>query len=590
MALQQDRTDGGRWRERLVTLALALTAALAWGVFLTLEGVATPEVGAALLARLETGAGLAADGGRSARFHLAPLPTLRFAGLRLRDAADVAELAAPEVEARLRWAPLLIGRIEIAELTLRRPRLAFAAGDDAIAALARQGLLARLATTQRLIVEQGEARRRGGEAVEAVDLDLRWRGGGSPLALAARATWRGERIDLAAWIARPTAITADGESAARLQARAGVGEIAFEGLVGGDHGQSLSGRVIASGPSLRRLLDFARFEAALPDPGGAFELRAQASSRGQSVSFSDVELQLGPNRFEGSLSLRREDGRPSIAGTLATAALDLGPWLDIAPRLVEAKDRWSATPIDWRREEQGNLDLRVSAQRVQAGRIALGETALSLLMKRGRLEFALSEANAYKGALRGRLSVAPARAGLEVKGSLQWSELDIGALLAALQKRPRLSGVATGQLVFETSGAAPSDLAAMLDGRAQLTLRNGEIARLDLEQALRRNDRRGAALIAGVQTGRTGFDSLTTTLRATRGVATLDEAQMKGPGVTAHARGALQLADQSLSVRVDAAQSGALAQPLRMSFYLAGPWSGPRILPEPDPPRPPPAR
>ncbi|MBL8590680.1 MAG: AsmA family protein [Methylobacteriaceae bacterium] len=572
MAPQQDRTDGGRWRERLVTLALALTAALAWVVFLTLEGVATPEVGAALLARLETGAGLVAEGGRSARVHLAPLPTLRFAGLRLRDSAGVAEFAAPEVEARLRWAPLLIGRIEIAELTLRRPRLAFAAGDDAIAALARQGLLARLATAQRLIVEQGEARRRGGEAVEAVDLDLRWRGGGSPLALAAQATWRGERIDLAAWIARPTAITTDGESAARLQARAGVGEIAFEGLVGGDHGQSLSGRVIASGPSLRRLLDFARFEAALPDPGGAFELRAQASSRGQSVSFSDVELQLGPNRFEGSLSLRREDGRPSIAGTLATAALDLGPWLDIAPRLVEANDRWSATPIDWRREEQGNLDLRVSAQRVQAGRIALGETALSLLMKRGRL------------------SVAPARAGLEVKGSLQWSELDIGALLAALQKRPRLSGVATGQLVFETSGAAPADLSAMLDGRAQLTLRNGEIARLDLEQALRRNDRRGAALIAGVQTGRTGFDSLTTTLRATRGVATLDEALMKGPGVTAHARGALQLADQSLSVRVDAAQSGALAQPLRMSFYLAGPWSGPRILPEPDPPRPPPAR
>ncbi len=588
MLHRPDRTSPPAAARRLTTAALALAAAFAWIGLLTLDGVEARRLGEAALASLAP-AGLDAATTRPARLHLLPTPRLELREVTLTGAGGRIVARLPEVAARLDWTALAIGRIAPAELVLDRPFLDIdgtGAGEEAITALAR-----RVAPpAPRIRVREGAARWRRDEGPEerarSIAFDLRWRAADDPATLEGTADWRGAQVRSTVWLGRPGGLREGRESPIELSLSAPQLRLAFEGVTGGDRTASASGRLSASTASLAALAELLRLQWPLPSGGDAATLRAQLTSRGRTVSLSDVELTLGANAFEGSLSLRREGDRPSLAGTLASDEFRADDWLAPLPRLLSPGDLWSEAPLPAPPVGDLDLDLRISAARARLGRLAFDETALSLQLKRGRLEVSLGEASGYKGEFRGRLVVAPGRGRVETRGALQWSAIDAAAFLGALAARNRLSGQSTGQLTFESAGASMQEWAAHLDGRGQITLRGGEITRLDLEQTLRRPDRRAPASLLKGQTGRTAFDTLQTGLRVQRGQAMIEDGAMRGPGATAVFRGLVDLPARALSLHVEASQTGIPGQ--RFAFYLAGPWAAPRILPDAEQGRGPP--
>lgn len=574
------RTLSSTVARRLTTAALAVVAALAWGALFTLDGFDAPRLGEAALARLAPGA-TGSRSLRAARLHLLPSPRLDLADVVLAEADGRFVARLPELTARLDWIALLTGRVRPAHLRLVRPELTLAAAEDQA-----PPPWSRLAPPARRVeVVQGVlvARRAGGgeERLQDIDLDLRWREADDPLVVDGAFDWRGDRVTLAAWLARPDAVRAGRESPARATVIAPRVRLTFDGTIGSDQTPAASGRLTAATPSLARLAEWLRLDLPLPGGRDAASLRAQINSRSRALSLSDAEVTLGANAFEGSLSLRRDGERPLLAGTLASGDFAADDWLTVAPAMTDADGLWSAAPYRGPRSGDLDLDVRISAAKARIGHLAFDETALSLQLKRGRLEISLGEASGYKGEFRGRLVVAPGRDRVETRATLQWTGIDAAEFLGALAPRNRLSGVSNGQLSVESAGASVADLAARLDGRGQLSLRKGEITGLDLEPLLRRPERRSPALLLKAQNGRTVFDSLQASLRAQRGLAMIENGALRGPGASVAFRGLADLAARSLSLRVEASQTGASAN--RLGFYLAGPWRRLRILDDVEP-------
>ncbi len=114
----------------IVTACCAFAAATPWTIPKgTLSSQIVPQLAAV--------AGLQDSRAEHARFTLLPVPRLDVEGLTLRDGAGVVDVAVQRLRGRVRLLPLIGGRIELTELTLFSPRLAYRTGPEADATLRR---------------------------------------------------------------------------------------------------------------------------------------------------------------------------------------------------------------------------------------------------------------------------------------------------------------------------------------------------------------------------------------------------------------------------------------------------------------------
>jgi uncharacterized protein involved in outer membrane biogenesis len=160
------------------------------------------------------------------------------------------------------------------------------------------------------------------------------------------------------------------------------------------------------------------------------------------------------------------------------------------------------------------------------------------------------------------------------------ADIDLGQTPEPPSGRRRLRGVLSGQLSFEAKGATPRALAAALDGRLTAKLEKGEIGGLDLEHLVLRPNRRLPVIVAP-ETARTTLDSASLHLRAMAGAVMVDDARLRGPAVEAVARGGLDLAALSGSVRLETRAVGEAATAPPPVFYLGGSLFDLQTLPDP---------
>jgi AsmA protein len=145
----------------------------------------------------------------------------------------------------------------------------------------------------------------------------------------------------------------------------------------------------------------------------------------------------------------------------------------------------------------------------------------------------------------------------------------------------RITGEAAGQFSVEGSGETVADLVRSLDGAGQVTFRNGDILGLDLEQALRRLEKRPLSIVTEVRSGRTGFDSASLSARLNDGLVEINEATVSGLGVQLAVTGSASLFDRTLQLRAMARQSGANAtreNGPQLMLEIRGPWEDPSLL------------
>ena len=589
------RRPSRRW-----LLAIGVAAALALGAALAPWTFSTSALLEEISGQLSSSSGLyIAAKGRST-FSLLPRPHITIDGVAFADPAAALTIEAERLHGNVRLPPLLAGRLEIADVELIKPSIEIdldrkpmtSAGAAVRAAAARPSTPeAEKADRARLggvSIVSGVARLKtagGEETIQDIDATLDWRTVGSPATLDAAFSWRGERPRAILWVLKPgallrgeqTPVTArlDSESV-RLEAE-GFGQLGAK--------PRYTGRLSASSPSLRHALGLVNVSAPLPGPFENVQLSAKASVGLRDFQLSDLKLSADDNEFEGSFALRREGDKPIVHATLASNFVSLKPIIADLPPLAGADGQWSRDGFSLPNIQDADVDLRLSATRARILRLNLEDAALSLLLRGGRLELALAEAQAYKGTVKGRATFAANAAGaLEFHGGAQLSGVDAGALAWDLAARPDLGGALDASLALDATGDSVAQLMRDLDGRASFTMTEGEVGGIDLERALRRVDKRPLSSAMDIRSGHSLVDRASATVKIVKGTANIEDGKAHGPGFSLAFAGQTRIADRSLAMKAQASEADASGKPrekgVQIGFDLSGPWDDPVFAPD----------
>jgi len=526
---------------------------------------------------------------------LFPSGSVSFGDVVLGDATKPA-LTAERLTARLRFFPLLIGRVEIADVSLERPTIAVELETDGrsnwsglIKALARSqkpnaqraAAFSEMRIKNGTVVVRNKAKRLS-ETFDDVAFSLAWPSISKSFGATGHFAWHGERLDITVTLGDFAAALAGKQTGVKLRIAGSPMKAAFEGAVSFEPSVRIEGTLAADAASLRDALIWAG-QKPLPGGGfGRFAIKAQTKVVGGTIGLSNVNVELDGNTAEGVLTFAT-DGRQTLQGTLASDTLDLTPYVSTVRLLTANQREWNSGHITLDGLSGTDFDLRLSAAKVVMADAKLGRTAIGANLRNGHLTVTIGEAQAYGGVIKGSVALAIFDAGVDVKSQLHFTDIDLESCLGQLFGLHRLEG--TGDISFAVEGTGESVLAVThtLNGTATLTGRSGAIAGFDVEQLLRRLERRPLSGSGDFRTGRTPYDKIAVALKIAQGKVSVEDVKMSGPGVQLALAGSASIPSRELDLTGTAALVAppkAGAAPFALPFIVQGSWDDPIMLPD----------
>lgn len=531
---------------------------------------------------------------------LFPWGTVSFADVSLGDDGSGGRaLAAERVTARLRLLPLLFGRIEAADLWLLRPKISVRFAPEAgsnwsgvAEALTRALQPAAsppdpLMTFSEIRIAEGTIEIRDEargffEVLSDVEMSLAWPAIAKSFVATGRFAWRDEPIDLSVSL-NDLSAALDGERAGlKVRLSGQPFRVGFEGHISRRPTLKIEGTLAADTQSMRNALVWAG-QKPLPGGGfGRFALKAHTTLVAGTVALSGVNIELDGNSADGVLAFAT-DGRPMVQGTLAADELDLAPYISTAHGLRASGRDWSRVPIVLDGLMALDVDLRLSAARISLGNAKLGRTAIGANLHDGRLTLAIGESQAFGGVLNGSLTLARAQSGAEIKSQLQFANVDLESCLRDLFGIRRIDGKGTLAFAVEAAGESVLALTQTLSGTASLVAENGSLSGLNVEQLLKRLERRPLSGGGEFRNGRTPFDKLTVNLRLAEGTANIEDVRLESAAVRLALAGSASIPARDLDLKGTASLVAAVADSpptFELPFVIQGPWDDPLLLPD----------
>jgi AsmA protein len=579
-------------------LGFAVAAVILIGVGLMVVGnalVSRDAVRAQVIGEIRAVTGLAPLLRGEATVSLFPSGSVSFADVVLGDANRPA-LTAERLTARLRFFPLLVGRVEIADVSLEHPTIAVTIEPNGSSNWS--GLIDTLARGQKsdalpvtafseiriddgtvVVSERGRAQT---ETLDGVEFSLAWPSISKSFGATGRFTWHGEPVDASVTLSDFRAALAGNRSGLKLRLSGAPIKVAFDGAIGVKPTLKIEGTLAADSSSLRNTLIWAGQQ---PLPGGGFghfSLKAQTDVLGGSIGLSNVNVELDGNTAEGVLTFA-SDGRKTLQGTLAADTLDLSPYVSTIRLLTANEHEWNGGHISLDGLSGIDLDLRLSAANVEMSNAKIGRTAIAANLRDGHLVVTIGEAQAYGGVIKGSLGLAGVDAGVDVKSQLQFIDVDLESCLGQLFGMHRLEGKGNIAFAVEGSGDSVLGLARSLTGTATLTGENGALAGINVEQLLRRLERRPLSGGGEFRTGRTPYDKIAIALKIEQGSMKVQDVKVDGAAVRLALAGSASIPERELDLTgtaalVEAARPG--VAPFELPFIVQGSWDDPIMLPD----------
>lgn len=579
-------------------LALALAALLValTGVLAAVSLMISPDaVREAVKAEVRTLTGLDPVLSGDATVSLFPHGDISFGDVSLAgDRGSEPALTAERLIARLRVLPLLIGHIEVADVTLVAPviRIDLAAGGGTnwsplIARLAQSQKPARLAAFSEIRIERGTIlvadRARGlDEQLDDVELSLAWPSISKSFGATGRFAWHGEPLDVSVTLSDFAAALAGSRSGLKMRLAGKPLKAAFDGAFSAKPTLKVEGMLAADGPSLRAA---AAWSGQNPPPGGGFghfALKAQTNIVGGTVAFTNVNVELDGNTAEGVLTLTADGRQQSLQGTLAADKLDLTPYLATIKLLAANQREWDAKPLDLTRLNGLDIDLRLSAATVLLTSAKLDRTAIAANLRGGHLIVTIGESQGFGGAIKGSFALASVPGGAEMKTQLQFSNVNLDECLTELIGLKRLEGKGNLSFALEGSGNSVLAITRTLTGQAALTGVKGALAGLNVEQLLRRLERRPLSGGGDFRTGRTPYERIAVQLKIAQGTIGVEDVAIEGSAVKLALAGTASIPARDLDLTGTAALINAAGTAaFELPFVVQGSWADPVLLPDP---------
>jgi AsmA protein len=524
---------------------------------------------------------------------LFPSGTVTFDDVSLGDGKTSA-LVAERLVANLRLFPLLIGRVQTADVTLERPTISINVDRSGHSNWAQllETLGARRSAKPHMLpsfsavrIEDGtimvrDAVRGSAESFRHVELSLAWPGISKSFGATGRFEWRDETLDGSLTLADFTSALTGSPSGLKLRLTGPSGKFAFDGSLSTKPTLKVSGTVAADSPSLRQVLTWA---GQRPPPGNGFErfaLKADTNLVGGTLALSNVNVELDGNRAEGVLTFAF-DGRRTLQGTLAADALDLRPYVSAVRFVNTERHEWNDGHIALEGMSGFDVDLRLSAATVRLSNAALGRTAVAANLRGGKLVLTVGESQAFNGLLKGAITIASHGDGVNVQSQLQFVDVDLDTCLGQLFNLRRLEGKGNLTLAVEGSGDSILDVTRTLNGTASLVGTEGALVGLNVEQLLRRLERRPLSGGAELHTGRTPYQRIAVALLITNGKMTVKDVTIQGSAVRLALGGSASIPARNLDLTGTATLlSTATGDGFELPFVVQGSWDDPIVLPD----------
>ena len=504
-------------------------------------------------------------------------------------------VVAEELTAHLRYFPLLAGRIEISDVTLVRPTITVIVQPNGgsnwsglIRSLARalEPDPSRTASFSEIGIQDGAVVVRSNYAgalvtdrLNEVDFQLAWPSISRSFGAKGRFVWHDQPVEASFALSDFLAALTGERTGVKMRLSGAPVKVAFDGAASDQKNLKVDGTLSAEAPSLREALRWADARQ-LPFGGfGKFALRAQTGMADGIVSMSGVNVELDGNVAEGVITLSTD--RRTVQGTLAADALDLTPYVS-GIHLLAADDRnWDQLPVGLDGLDNLNLDLRLSAANVKIGGAQLGHTAVAANMRDGKLDVTIGESQAFGGVAKGSLGLARAGSGVAVTSHLQFVEVDLESCLSQVFGIRKLEGRGNLALNVEGSGSSVLAVTNTLGGTASLTAHDGALAGINVEQLLRRLERRPLSGNGDFRSGRTPFDKFALNLKIEQGQVSVDDLHVEGPAVRLAVAGQVSVPTRDLDLKgVATLISGATTSEFDLPFVVQGQWDDPIMLPD----------
>lgn len=505
-------------------------------------------------------------------------------------------LAAERLTARLRFFPLLIGQIQVSDVTLVRPTIAVTFEPARRSnwtslvetlATALQPSANRVTSFSEIRIAEGtivirDETRGIVEKLTNVELSLAWPSISQSFAATGRFVWRGEPVDASISLSDFVAALGGNPSGVKLRLNGAPLKVAFDGHLSTRPTLMIEGTLAADSASLREALRWTN-QRQLPGGGfGRFALKAKTNVVGGTIALSGVNIELDGNAAEGVLTFA-SDGRQILQGTLAAEGLDLSPYVSTIRLLTGNERDWDGVPIVLDGLNGFDLDLRLSAAQVAISGAKLGRTALAANLRGGRLTVTVGESQAFGGIIQGSFGLARSDAGgADLKAQLQFTNVDLDSCLGAMFGLHQLDG--KGNLAFNIEGSGGSVLALTrtLNGSANVTALRGAVVGFNVEQLLRRLERRPLSGSGDFRTGRTPYDKLIVNLGISQGTVTAEDVHIDGSAFRVAVAGTASIPMRDLDLKglatLISTSTNEKTPGFEQPFVVQGPWDDPLML------------
>lgn len=547
--------------------------------------------------RTATGLDLVVDGDVQISVFPASYVTLRKVGLKggTPRSGNSDALTVDELTANLRLLPLLMQRFEIADVTLTQPRMnviRMADGSsnwtpiaETLARTIKPGIDSPVSFSE-IRIKDGvlsyiNESRQTDETINGIDLSLAWPSISRSFAATGQFDWRGERIDGSLSIGDFIAALSGDKSVLKVRAASAPVKFAFDGTIANRASLLMEGTLSADSPSLRSALRWAGQTTPGTGGMGRLSLKARTNVVGDSIALTNVNIELDGNAAEGVITFTRNE-RQTVQATLAAEQLDFTPYINTMRLLAGGARDWNRQLFDLHGLSATDIDMRLSAAKVAIGSTKLGRTALGANLRDGKLVLSVGEAQIYGGILKGSLGVARADDAADVKAQFNFTDVDLQSCAGELFGVRNLSGRGNLNFSLEAAGSSPYALAQSVDGTATLTGRDGAISGFNVEQLLKRLERRPLSGAGNFRSGSTPFSTLNIAVRLKDGVATAEDARIEGPTARLTLSGTTSVSARDFDLKGVASliSTGETAPTFQLPFVIQGPWDDPLIFPD----------
>ena len=579
-----------------IGIGVAVAAAIAFialsSSFISIDGARD-----AVTAQIKAATGLEPTVRGTTSISIFPPDTITLRDIVLGEDRSKPALSVEVLTARLRLLPLLMGRIEIANVVLTQPRISvrFERGAtqsnwstllDTLARATKPDAGRGALSFSEIHISDGviaieDNERKIRETLDHVEMSLAWPSISKSFAATGQFSWRNEVVDAGLTIGNFYAALTGDNSSLKFRLSAAPLKVAFDGIISNKPDVRIDGNFAADSP---KLIDAMRWAGASLPPGSGFQrfaLKSQLKASGGTYALSGVNLELDGNVAEGVISYSTAE-RNILQGTLAAGSIDLSPYVSTFQFLTGGLREWDKAPFSANGMTAFDIDLRMSASQVTIGNAKVGRTAVATNLRNGKLAITLGESQAYDGVITGSFALAKAVDGIDVKSQMTFAGVDLENCLAQMFGVKRLAGKGNLNFSVEATGKSVDALTRTLNGTATLTALDGSVTGLNVEHLLRRLERRPLSGAGDFRNGRTPFDRFTMAIKIADGIATADGTHLDGTAVRVVLTGTSSIPARDFNLKGTATLAASAGdQGFDLPFIVQGTWDDPIMLPDP---------